>query len=406
MSALVLLAYLLVRFRSLVVLLIVAGIVSFLMLPVIRLLVHRARFSWSTATHISFLFLLLLLMLLSTATGLAVIQQLQALFLTLQRVLIRLPETLRDLSEQRFALGPLVLDLAEFDFAPLLEQALGYVQPALRQASGLIAGLATIALEGVAKMLFVIAVAYFFSLDHARIVKAWENLSLPGYEGDMARLRMALGNIWNAFLRGQLLIVLVTGLLTWALTTVMGVRFSLGLGVLGGVAKFVPILGPTTAGLVAVLVALFQPTNWLGLSPLAHAALVGIAIIVLDQSIDYLLVPRIMGSSLNLHPVIVLVGAILGVTLAGVLGLLLSAPAMASGILIGRYIYRKLTDQSPWNPPIDVQTEASPPAPGRFRIPWKRRDFSRPGLAERDPGGSSPGREGPGRGAESAGRGR
>ncbi len=284
-------------------------------------------------------------------------------------------------------LGPLVLDLSEFDFAPLLQQALDYVQPALRQASALIAGLAGVALEGVAKMLFVIAVAYFFTLDHARIRKAWEGISVPGYQGDLARLRGALGRIWDSFLRGQLLIVLVSGLLTWAIMTVLDVRFALGLGVLGGVAKFVPILGPTLAGALAMLVALFQPSNWYGLSPLAHAALVGLAMTVINQALDYLMVPRIMGSSLNLHPVVVLVGAILGAALAGVLGLLLSAPAVASGILIGRYIYRKMTDQSPWDPPIDVAPQTRSPTLLRaLQRRWRRATGGAP-AAEQNAGG-------------------
>jgi predicted PurR-regulated permease PerM len=81
-------------------------------------------------------------------------------------------------------------------------------------------------------------------------------------------------------------------------------------------------------------------------------------VIVVDQSIDYLVVPRIMGTRLNLHPVIVILAAIVGATLAGVLGLLLSAPAVATLILLWRYVYRKLIDQSPWDPPIDAMPEA------------------------------------------------
>jgi predicted PurR-regulated permease PerM len=138
--------------------------------------------------------------------------------------------------------------------------------------------------------------------------------------------------------------------------------------VLFGIAKFVPILGPFSAGVVAALVALFQPGNWLGVSPLGHAVLVVAAVIVLDQSIDYLLLPRIMGSSLNLHPVIIIVGAIIGASLAGVIGLLLSAPAMATLLLLTRYTFRKLVDLSPWDPPIDA-------AP-RYR-PWRWPSFRR-----------------------------
>jgi predicted PurR-regulated permease PerM len=137
--------------------------------------------------------------------------------------------------------------------------------------------------------------------------------------------------------------------------------------VLFGFSKFVPILGPFTAGSVAALVALFQPSNWFGLTPLGHAIVVVVCVIILDQGIDYLLLPRIMGSSLNLHPVIIIIGAIVGASLAGVIGLLLSAPATATLLLLSRYVYRKLVDLSPWEPPIDA---APPPRPVRW--PWLR----------------------------------
>jgi predicted PurR-regulated permease PerM len=352
-----LLAFLIVRFRTVIQLLIVAAIIAFLIVPLVRALNRHARLSWLLAANLCFLLLVLLLITASTATGLAVIQQLQALSFTVQRFLSTIPGQVAALSSQPFMIGPWLVDLSKFDLAPLANQALSATQPALGQVSTLLASLASVAIESVARLIFILAVAYFLILDYQRLRCAWLAFSIPGYQQDVRRLREALGHIWDSFLRGQLLVVAISGVLTGVLMTVLGVRFSLGLGVLGGVAKFVPILGPTTAGAVAALVALFQPGNWLGLAPIGHAAVVIAGVIVLDQSIDYLLIPRIMGSSLNLHPVIILVGAILGASLAGVLGLLLSAPAMASLLLMVRYVNRKMLDLSPWDPPIDAGPE-------------------------------------------------
>jgi predicted PurR-regulated permease PerM len=352
-----LLAFLIVRLRTVIQLLIVAAIIAFLIVPLVRALNRHARLSWLLAANLCFLLLVLLLITASTATGLAVIQQLQALSFTVQRFLSTIPGQVAALSSQPFMIGPWLVDLSKFDLAPLANQALSATQPALGQVSTLLASLASVAIESVARLIFILAVAYFLILDYQRLRGAWLAFSIPGYQQDVRRLREALGHIWDSFLRGQLLVVAISGVLTGVLMTVLGVRFSLGLGVLGGVAKFVPILGPTTAGAVAALVTLFQPGNWLGLAPIGHAAVVIAGVIVLDQSIDYLLIPRIMGSSLNLHPVIILVGAILGASLAGVLGLLLSAPAMASLLLMVRYVNRKMLDVSPWDPPIDAGPE-------------------------------------------------
>jgi hypothetical protein len=110
-------------------------------------------------------------------------------------------------------------------------------------------------------------------------------------------------------------------------------------------------------------VALFQPDNWFNITPFGHGVLVVVCVFVLDQAIDYLLVPRIMGTTLNLHPVVVLAGLLIGASVAGVIGLLLASPGMASLIFMARYIYRKMFDLPPWDPPlvpIRVKTQAQP----------------------------------------------
>ncbi|MGA9532189.1 MAG: AI-2E family transporter [Anaerolineales bacterium] len=359
---LVIIGALLVRFASIIPLLVAAGILTFLVAPLVRFLSERTPLTWAMATNLSFLELLILVIGASTATSLAAVQQLQALVNTIQGILFTLPELLAELGAQRYVIGPWVFDLSGFDLALLGDQALRSVQPLLGEVSGLLRSLATVAIESIARVIFVLAVSYFLTLDFKRLGQMWHSIRVPGYEADLTRLRAALGRIWNAFLRGQLLIVLITGLLTGVLMTGLNVRFSIGLGIMGGVAKFIPIIGPFSAGLIAAMVALFQPENWLGLSPLAHAGVVVLSVIVLDQSIDYLLLPRVMGASLNLHPIVILVGAIIGASLAGVIGLLLSAPAMATILLLTRYTFRKLVDLPPWDPPIDA-----PVASGRAR---------------------------------------
>lgn len=374
MAGFVILALVVVRFQSIIELLVVAGIGSFLLVPIVRLLKKHARLSWSAATNIVFLFLILIIITASTATGLALIQQLQSLAFTIQRFLVELPNQFANLTSQTVSVGPWIFDLSRLELAPIAEQALAAVQPTIGRVSSLLRSLASVAIESVARLVFVLAAAYFLTYDYEKLRAGLTSLSIPGYEQDTRRLLKALGNIWDAFLRGQSLVALITGILTGLLMLALGVRSPLGLGLLGGLAKFVPIFGPLTAGALAALVALFQPGNWYGLPPVTHAFLVIVGVVLLDQAIDYLVIPRLIGQSLNLHPVVILVGAIVGASLAGVLGLLLSAPSMATLLLLSRYIGRKLQDQSPWDPPIDALQGASRPS---IRIPQLRRRLVR-----------------------------
>lgn len=381
-AGLVLLAALLVRFHTIVPLLIVAGILSYLSLPFVRALHHRARLSWAASTNIIFVYWLVMLVLASTAAGLAVVQQIQALLVTLQRLLEGVPAQLAALSAEPIAVGPWTLSLTTSEIVPLVERGLGTIEPLFSRASTLVATGAAHALESLARLIFVLAVSYFVTIDHDRIRSSWAGITIPRYEHDLARLRTALGRIWHAFLRGQLLIVLVMAVLMTVLMSVLGVRFALGLGALMGVAKFVPIVGPFSAGAAAALVALFQTSNPFGITPLAFALVVIGCTTLLDQLVDYLLLPRILGSSLNLHPVIILLGAIVGATLAGVIGLLLSAPAMATLLLLARYAFRKLVDLSPWDPPIDALRPWTPPVLPRLWLRRRRRSVSEPPPAE------------------------
>jgi predicted PurR-regulated permease PerM len=367
-AIMVIFAGFILRFSDVIPLLILAVILTFIVLPLIQFLVLRLRFPWGLASSIAMLLLVAAIVGASTATGVVIVQQLQGLFLTVQRFLFTLPDELARLSATSYVIGPWMIDLSQFDLQLLGEQLLATIQPLLGEVSGLITQLASGALESVGRLLFILAITYFITFDYRRIRAAIKGITIPGYTKDFSRLRIALIRIWQAFLRSQLLIVLMMSVSTWALMSILGVRYAIGLGVLGGLAKFIPIIGPTAAGLIAAMVALFQPTNWLGIAPFGHAVLVIACVVILDNGADYFIIPRIFGTTLKLHPVVVLIGLVIGATLAGVLGLLLAAPAMASLILVGRYTYRKLFDLPPWDPPIEILADTTEKRPLALRI--------------------------------------
>jgi predicted PurR-regulated permease PerM len=331
---------------------------------------------WALAANLAFLFFLAILIGASTAAGAVVVDQLQSLFEYIQDDLSELPDLVAELSQQSIVIGPWTLEFPDLDIAAVVEQIIGIVQPLLGEASTLLATVATGAIESLFNIIFVLAGAYFLTLDYRQIREAVKNISIAGFTQDFHKLRIGLSQIWIAFLRGQLLVVVSTGILTGLLMRVLDVRYAIGLGVLGGLAKFVPIVGPISAGGVAAIVALFQADNWFNITPFGHAILVVLCVFVLDQAIDYLLIPRIMGTTLNLHPVVVLVGLLIGASLAGVIGLLLASPAMASLIFMARYIYRKMFDLPPWDPPltpIRVKAQQQPKFLQDLRTRFSRR---------------------------------
>jgi len=128
---------------------------------------------------------------------------------------------------------------------------------------------------------------------------------------------------------------------------IVGVRNALILGIIAGVLEIIPSIGPTIAAIPAVLIAYFQGSTYLSLSNGWFALLVIGLYVVIQQLENNILVPRIIGRSLNLHPLVVIIGAIAGASLAGILGMFLALPTLASLRVVGNYVYCKLLDLEP-----------------------------------------------------------
>ena len=124
------------------------------------------------------------------------------------------------------------------------------------------------------------------------------------------------------FIRAQLTLAALTFVAFSAVLAIMRMPYALVLGTVGGLLEFIPVLGPLTAAVVIVVVALLMGyQHWLSL-------IVFLGIWRLIQ--DYVSSPRIMGQSMELHPLAAIFGVMAGGEVAGILGIFLSIPVMAS----------------------------------------------------------------------------
>jgi predicted PurR-regulated permease PerM len=361
-------AALLARFQTLLGPLILAFMLTYLLHPVVEGLSNATPLTWRMAVNVIFIVLVIVLILLFTATGFAVVQQFQSLVRVIERFVNTLPEMLSNLSEQRYIVGPYVIDLSQYiieeNLNILADQVLSAVQPLLGQAGGLLATVASGTASTIGWGLFVILTAYFLLADQARVSNPLSSLEIPGYDADLRRLTQELGSIWNAFLRGQVILFTLSMLIFSMVLSSLGTRYFLALALLAGLARFVPYVGPIVTWTVTALVAYFQAGNYLGLVPWQYALVVIIFVVVVDQFFDNIISPRILGQTLGVHPAAVLVAAIIAANLLGLVGVVLAAPVLASLMLIGRYTIRKMVDLDPWPEP---ELELPP-----VEYPWQR----------------------------------
>lgn len=201
--------------------------------------------------------------------------------------------------------------------------------------------------------LFLYLVSTFYLLyDGPRIRLAVVGLLPPAYREELLALGRQINLMWQQYIRGELLLFLIMASATTAGLIVLRVPGALFLGLISGMLELLPLVGPLTAGTLAVSVAYFNGTNPWNISQVAYAGLVAVMYLVLRQLEDYFVMPHVLGRAVRLHPLVVLFSLTAGGIVAGLLGLLLAVPVAASVKAVSAYIYSKMLDLPPHFEPV------------------------------------------------------
>jgi predicted PurR-regulated permease PerM len=183
---------------------------------------------------------------------------------------------------------------------------------------------------GIFTVLTIIVLSFYLLLDHTRVQKSIASLFSPSVRGHARDTIEKVEDKLGAWLRGQILLSFVVGFVTWVGLTLIGVEYALPLALLAGLLEIVPTIGPIIAAIPAMIVAL-------SISPTV-AVLVAILYAIIQVLENNFLVPRIMQRAVGLHPIIVILGIIIGGKLLGVLGALLAVPFISLIVVITREI--------------------------------------------------------------------
>ena len=363
-------AALMVRFQSIIVPLFMAFILSYLLHPMASLLSRWTRLSWRASVGIIFLLIVILLLGLLTLGGVGLVNQVQVLIDFVQTNLDELPKIIGDVAAWASRFG---VDISHFDLSSISDQLLSTGQKLLSEMGSVLSTVAGSAASFLGWTLFVILVSFFVLAESGGLREGIIKIDLPGYTHDLKRLGQELGLIWNAFLRGQIIIFFISIIVYFIILSVLGVQYAIGLALAAGFARFVPYVGPALNWTALALVTFFQPFKPFGLDPLYYTLLVFVIALLVDQVFDNILSPRIMADALRVHPAAVLVAAIVSASLLGVLGVVIAAPMLATLQLFGQYTIRKMFDLDPW-PPQEARNKSAPRPRFfvRLRAWWRR----------------------------------
>lgn len=161
---------------------------------------------------------------------------------------------------------------------------------------------------------------------------------IPGdLRADVESMRIIVDRVLSAYIRGQLLLGLTIGVISFIGLLALGVQYSLLLAVIAGVLELVPYIGPILGAIPAVIVAFLQDPQL--------ALWVILLFVAIQQVENVLLVPKITGESVALHPAIIMVALVVGNAMAGIVGMLVAAPLAAILRDVIHYLYIRAGDE-------------------------------------------------------------
>lgn len=330
------------RFGPVLSPLIVAIILSYLVNQSVGWIVRNT--GWPRLPVVIVHFLLILALLISAPALLTprLIRAVGALNLDLQGVIAEL---------SRRSQEPLVILGYQLEVSQWYNQIIDLLRNLLQSLASGAVGIVFNVAAAFLYLILVLVMSFYLVKDTPQIGRFVYQRIPPPYRPELLALWRELTAIWDAFFRGQIVLGFIIAVMVTVVMTIIGLRNAPILGLISGILEIVPTFGPAIAMIPGVLIALVQGSSWLPLSREAFALLVAGCYLAIQQLENNLIVPRVIGSRVHLHPVVILTGALVGAQLGGVLGVFLAAPVIASLRILFGYAYAKVLDLEPFKPP-------------------------------------------------------
>jgi predicted PurR-regulated permease PerM len=189
----------------------------------------------------------------------------------------------------------------------------------------------------------IILVAVHMFLSHWPRIRDWLiALAPPSYQDEMSELYRRIRQVWMAYLRGQIVLMIIVGIVFTIAWTIIGIPGALALGVIAGFFTLVPDVGPFLAYLLAAGVALLEGSSWIPLSNAWVAGIVTVTYLVLINLKGLWLRPYVMGRSVHMNEGVVFIAILVATILEGIMGALLVVPLLATVAVTGEYVRRKV----------------------------------------------------------------
>lgn len=330
--------------------LVIAFLLAYILDPMIEFVMSRTRIRRHGAVSIVFFSAIGLLIAIPASLFPVLLSQIEGLIHNLEDILSQI---------QAMVATPIVFMNWEIHLAALVPDTTDLFASGLTSASENL----ILVIEAVSKNVLWVLVSlissYYLLMEWP---KPWLSLlhGLPtSFQPDAERLYHEIVDIWHGYLRGNLTLMFVVGIVFSIAWLILGVPGALILGLTAGLLTIIPDLGPAIAAFLAVIVAMFEGSTWMQVNHFWFGVIVFLVYMALINIKNIWLRPRIFGRAVHMHDGVVFVVIIVAVVVQGILGALVAVPVLATGLILVRYIYHKIINVPPW-PEAEAVKTASP----------------------------------------------
>lgn len=322
--------------RSVLAPFVIGAILSYLIHPLVRLTSRYTRLPRAGSVAVVYLAVAGLITWGVIVLVPVVSKEARELSLTLPRIVARA----RDIIDQDPHLSVLGYDVS---IAPLVDEVTRSVGTVVSAVSRGLLDTAVATVETFFKGMLTLVITFYLLMGAERF-KWWVGHHTPQpYRDELSPIVKDIDRILGRFLRGEVVLIVIMTIATWATLSALGIRYALILGLIAGILELIPFVGTWMAAIPAVVVAMATPSPH-GWSPLVSAGIVGLAYFILRHAEDYFVIPFVMGRAVHIHALVAMFSVLSGAVLGGVLGMFLGVPTAAALRIIIGYIYGKLTE--------------------------------------------------------------
>ncbi|HET7636538.1 MAG TPA: AI-2E family transporter [Candidatus Limnocylindria bacterium] len=302
-------------FSQIFLVLFLAWLLAFVLSPVVRLLKEATAVPRPWVVALTYVAVLIALGFVLFYTGAAITQEASDLARTFPQTNARIETNL--LAWQRgLQLDSVGVNLIQlYDSAK--EQASTLGEAIFNQAQAI----AGVTLAALGSLMLILILSLYMLMDSERILAKISRMVPRRFSDELAMLERSVARAFGGFLRAQIILAAVQALLVAVVGSAFGIPYLFLVGTFSALAMLIPFFGPPLALLPPIVAAwIYTPDAFL---------IVAVILVAVQTVIVNWLQPRLMRDALGMHPILVLVGLLVGAQVAGVWGALFGIPVIA-----------------------------------------------------------------------------